>query len=207
MKQRFIITGTGRSGTKWCATALRVNGIYCGHEQVFSTAGLNELADPSHYFIHNRYDGDCSLAALPYIQKYGYKDFRKILVVRNPLDTALYWVKVGSFFDHGLPEGLEDYLRLKYPDIFDSDSELEAALKYWFYWNKDAVGVVDEVVNLENLNGEKLLGLVGLLPEWIGYPVLNINSSFDYPRVGWGMVPRKLRNDISTLAKQLGYEI
>ncbi len=41
----LIITGTGRSGTKWCATALRMGGILCGHEQVFDTANLPSMVE------------------------------------------------------------------------------------------------------------------------------------------------------------------
>ncbi len=36
---RFVIVGTGRSGSKYAAEALRFHGVRCGHESVFTHAG------------------------------------------------------------------------------------------------------------------------------------------------------------------------
>jgi hypothetical protein len=40
--ERFVITGTGRSGTRYASTIFSAMGIKCAHQQVFTDYADNE---------------------------------------------------------------------------------------------------------------------------------------------------------------------
>lgn len=195
----FIITGTGRSGTKWCATVMRLAGYRCGHEQVFKTEQLPEFGDQE----WEDFEGDSSLAAAPFLHR--WFDSRKVLVVRHPLSVVASFIHNGPLTEDGQPEGLMRFLHANYPEIPLADSELEAVLRYWVLWNSLAMDEVDVVVKLEDLTPETLLEAVGVEPRWPLFPFDEpVNASVEtpitpdsieaYPRAG-------------ELAAQLGYEV
>jgi len=72
---KFIITGTGRSGTGFTYKTLELNGFKSGHEAVFTHTKdtLKNIKD---------YDCDVSWLAAPFLANY---DIPKFHVVRNPV--------------------------------------------------------------------------------------------------------------------------
>ena len=78
--RRFLITGCGRSGTKYMAELMGALGISCGHELVFTSAGYDgEWGDwPT---------GESSSYAPPLLDKLP-SDVVVFHVVRNPLHVV-----------------------------------------------------------------------------------------------------------------------
>lgn len=198
--KRFVITGSGRSGTKWCATVLRVRGILCGHEQVFATGQLIKGGG----YDWGPFAGDSSLAAVPALPK--LDGVIRILVVRHPLDVADSFRRVGSILHGSLPRGLDIYLRRHHLHIFNRPDELAAGVDYWLTWNRLAADHVDHVVQLEGLTGDRLTGLAGVEPVWPGFPVGPVNVGPASKRPDWSEIPERLRNEVQKFARQVGYD-
>jgi hypothetical protein len=199
--KRFLITGTGRSGTKWCATALRIAGVYCGHEQVFATAML-----PQHHEPHwGRLVGDSSLAAMPYMEE--LPNVTKVLVVRHPLDFVSSMLKVGPLLDGGQPAGLKEYLTVTFPDVMTAENEVEAALRYWLHWNRAALPQAQAVLRIEDLTVAALLAAVGREALWDSYPLGSINQANNFTQGVFddGDAPTELLDDVWEFATSIGY--
>jgi hypothetical protein len=201
--KRFVITGTGRSGTKWCATALRCAGVYCGHEQVFATAMMPNH-DPPRW---GDFEGDSSLAAVPYL--IDLPDVIRVLVVRDPFSVVSGFLKAGPFIAGSQPAGMIEYLDQRFPGIRQSKTEAEGALRYWLAWNRTAVQNADVVLRLEDLTVDMLLKAIGREPRWHPYPLGPINQSPSYARGYYEAsdIPDYLFREAMEEAANFGYYI
>ncbi len=94
----FVITGTGRSGTGYCAAVLRAVGVDCGHERIFRP-GNGSVGCMSAL----RTEGDASWLAVEYLPALKHEGVTIIHVVRNPLDVVSSLVGMRFFSDaaHG----------------------------------------------------------------------------------------------------------
>lgn len=194
---RFIIASTGRAGSKWCATVLRLQGIHCGHEQVFTTSMLKEMEAPD----WNGYEGDSSLAAMPFLDT---QEALKVMLVRHPLRTIESFLKAGPFLEHSQPEALINYLNL-HTDVMESKNDTEAAAKYWLWWNTLLIQKCQAVVRIEELTPINLALAVGKTPKWEAFPIGSINATDDNLEIDWRNIPPKLRSKIKDLSHELGY--
>lgn len=199
--KRFLITGTGRSGTKWCATALRIAGVYCGHEQVFATAMLPEHNSP----YWGDLVGDSSLAAMPYMAE--LPGVTKVLVVRHPLDFVSSMLKVGPLLAGVQPAGLQEYLTVTFPDVMTAKNEVEAALRYWLHWNRTARPHAQAVLRIEDLTVPALLAAVGSEALWYTYPLGVVNQARNLTQgiFDTSDAPTELLDDVWEFATSIGY--
>lgn len=204
---KFIITGTGRSGSKWCATVLRLAGIYAGHEQAFLDGNLFCEVRPVEL---GKLDGDCSYAAMPVLKKYPwkYKNVKKILVTRHPYKTAHSYARNGSFIEKRVPLGLLDYISTNNPDTLKYKTDFEIALSYWDYWINEAAKFVDEVVRLEDLTPESVVELVGVRPKWDRYTFdERVNVSFSGIETYDDELEPELFEKVKETARKFGYNL
>lgn len=199
--RKFVITGTGRCGTKWCATALRNAGIYCGHENVFATAMMPAHGTPR----WGEFEGDSSLAAVPYLGE--MHDVRKVLMVRNPFRFVSSMLKVGPFMTGSQPAGLVEYITEMMPDVMRSDTEVEAALRFWLHWN--ALGHVraDVTLRIESTTQPMLLDAIERIPRWMTYPIGIVNHAANYSMGEYTIdgVPAALIEAVRNQAARFGY--
>ena len=197
---RVVITGTGRCGTKWCATVLRLAGHFCGHEQVYSTHMLPSMREPDWW----RYEADSSLAAVPYLAEMP-RDIHRVLVVRHPFDYTRSVVGAGPFLERSQPAGLIEYVTREHPEVMRADNDKQAALRFWVAWNTAGLRHVDAVLPIEHTAPETLLAVCGLEPRWTMFPFLD--------RVGTGpgcdisLLDGDIPEGLPPLASRLGYEI
>ena len=76
---KFVVTGTGRSGSGWISLVLRNAGVLCGHEQVYNPFGVcwkRWVKDEPEWHA------DSSWLALPHLDKFDGPVFQ---LVRHPL--------------------------------------------------------------------------------------------------------------------------
>lgn len=86
---RFVVTGTGRSGTSWITEVLRRTGLNAGHEEVYAFEALRPWGD---------WDGDASFMAVPYLEMGApTDDLRIVHLVRHPsrVIASIYEVGLG----------------------------------------------------------------------------------------------------------------
>jgi len=195
---KFVIAGTGRSGTKWCATVLRVGGVYCGHEQVYPTKTLIEPRS----IVWGDYEGDASLAAVPFLAE---ADAWRVLVVRHPLDVAASIVRTGGFLAGNQPSALLHYVRRHHPQVFDQPDELSAAVAYWTAWNIHAEPHADRIVLLEDLTVPAVFDAVRLAPRWQRFPLGAVNTGPSGVRPQWDDIEPAVRDTAQQVASRFGY--
>lgn len=175
--RRFIVTGCGRSGTKWAAQALTAAGLPCGHEIVFHPRVRRPM--------WSRWvPGEASWLAVPYLGRLG--GVTVVHQVRHPLDVIRSLCDI-KLFDPGagrlwyrvpdvrlrrasarllhrvcqprsqeLPSGVlhSDYARFVHHWCAPVASEvgpLAKSTRYWMIWNALVEPFASLRVRLEDL--------------------------------------------------------
>lgn len=133
-----VVTGTGRSGTGWCAAILNSAGIFTGHENVFTPKTSHPLA----YIDWCEYHVDCSWLAVPRLPLF---NVRAALVIRNPLDV----VASMSHINFGV-EGWENQFSQVASEA-GMTPDYDGYLRFWVTWNVMAVGVCEAIFTLDQL--------------------------------------------------------
>lgn len=137
MKLDYLITGTGRCGTVYCAKYLSAAGIPCGHEAVFDHRGLNMalsrldgfesvvLSEASQMRFHpdgtitrlqayvdpTRLRAESSYLAAPYLDHARLKDTQMVHVVRNPVAVIQSFCYYLNYFSYHMPCPWNDITR------------------------------------------------------------------------------------------------
>lgn len=213
---KFVIAGTGRSGTKWAAAALRSAGWLCGHEQVFPTdmlrhapVGKDGFSEPTSIgrLDGGPFDGDSSLAAMPWLP-YLSDDVRKVLLVRHPLDVVASLLATGPLLAGSQPVGLMKYLHREMPDVVDGgQSEVDAAARYWMRWNLAAARHADTVLRLEDATVDVLCQYVRVEPRWPTFPMAPVNCGPGDVTVRLDMLTPPVRGNLVAAAEMFGYDL
>ena len=136
----YIVSGTGRCGTKYMSRVLTACGIICGHEKVFSFRGIiqyNKMME----IIKNKFNikqyheeypekllADSSFLTVPFLDELSCK---VIHLIRHPCDF------VRSTICRPLDE--EDTFLINHfflPEIYNYENNIDRSFYYWFAWNK-----------------------------------------------------------------------
>ncbi len=127
---KFIITGTGRSGTSYIATLLNELGVSCGHEKVFHPNTLKNNIDFASYA------GDASWLAAPFISQLT-NQAHVLHQVRNPIAVARSFIGIGFFNEQPTADHLP-YLRFLngVAGFQHLDSIEERFMFHWVHWNR-----------------------------------------------------------------------
>lgn len=166
---RYVVTGTGRSGTGWAAATLNSAGVFCGHENVFTP----KAAKPGTPIDWCEYRADSSWLAVPRLP---LMNVRAALIVRHPLDV------VASMEHIGFGLGDHDNQHAAVARNAGMEPTRDGYLRFWATWNLAAIPNVDAVFTFDQLlqnpmtltrwaNGKyepKRVGVVNDRPEWKG---------------------------------------
>ncbi len=128
---RFVIAGTGRSGSSYIARLLTEAGIKCHHERVFSLAGYRPCFDVR---------GESSWFAVPYLSEY---EGIVLHQVREPLATvaSLASRQMWGFGIIGR-------------QIEVTDDPLLNAVRFYVHWNRLCEARADYRYRLEDIDTE-----------------------------------------------------
>ena len=101
-KLKFLVTGSGRSGTNYMCRFLTSVNVMCGHESIFTYEGITEaiyrLHDPklvstsicstldkTSWFDPQKQIAESSYLAAPYLDDPILEDTKILHLIRNPL--------------------------------------------------------------------------------------------------------------------------
>lgn len=191
---KLLITGCGRSGTKWMADCLQAAGVDCGHEIVW-----NER--------YNRYldwIAESSAYAAPYTRAFKdtlMKEVYTVHLVRHPLHMIESAVWRGGVLKRS------KYAARWIPELERFRDKVKQAAYYWVAWNKLVYS--QEWIRVEDVNEgivRDLAARVSLEPDYL--PSLpepsNVSDrSRERRMVGWNQVD--MVPDLMRLATQYGY--
>lgn len=155
---RFLITGTGRSGTTWAANTLTANGVQCDHQQI-----RHEHVLAGEYEWPADKIGESSYEAVPLLPHLRPKVEQVVLLARHPVDVAHSWIQQGVFTDEWRNQDdlLQKVLAKHLPGIDAQPDPASRALWFWLEWNRLALQYADLVLLLNNTTPHRLLIAVG----------------------------------------------
>lgn len=206
MDDRFVVTGCGRSGTKYMAHLLSAAGVECGHERAYNANRRGEW-DPGQR-------ADSSWMAATYLPL----DVPVVLLVRHPLAVVKSWTEIG-FFDVDIGNPTHSPLEHAAPWVYEYGQPADRALAMWLTLTATVLSHAEMIVRLEWLDVVRL----GRLVRWAGgdsgmaaaafrqTPRMNEHSVMR-GRVGvryeptWDRHDRDLAGDARALADVLGYD-
>lgn len=143
MNGRFVVTGSGRCGTKWMSEALTRAGVPCGHESVFGfepeVVWPVDLVADSSWMAATRLDE---------------VDVPVLLMVRHPLAVVRSFVEIGFFADWDVGNPCHAPLRRAFPWVYDWDTPQDRALEMWTALTTTALGRAEMVVRLERIDAD-----------------------------------------------------
>ena len=205
-RERILIVGCGRSGTKYIATLLTKMGLPIGHEY------MRKYGIASWPFV---FDTD---EIPPYTSNLRFKDYKyKVILhqVRYPLDV------IRSFHTVDPKSHVWAFIKRYIPNINESDSQTLKCMKYWYYWNLEAEKISSWTYRVENLYND-----FDIFCDQIKHPELikkkhivkeltkNVNTrkgntKIDYWQITWEDLKHEdsdLCEKIKILAEKYGYD-
>lgn len=189
---RLLVTGSGRSGTRWFAEQLRAAGLDCHHETAFDHVRHGE----------GPWSAEVSWLAGPYTPM---RDTYVVNLVRHPL-AAVRSRAMGSG-GWGLNASDETtrahFAFARWWVAMPTHSPLEAAALHWAGWNR--LIRADEMLRVEHVTAgdvERLACLVD--PDaWLNHltPPTNAHTE-DWPELDWSDIDVP---GLRELAEEYGY--
>ena len=159
-RPRFVIIGTGRSGTAFISEYFRRAGVLISHEQYYTHKGPY-LRNPWRYW---RTQGDASWLAVPFLPDRGMVAIHQ---VRHPYKVIDSLFRIG-FFDPAHDAAHAPFVAFARQHFRFSDDPLQSALRWYVEWNERCEAITDRRYRIEDLHNraadiEQWLGLrVGL---------------------------------------------
>jgi len=156
MRLKFIVTGTGRSGTVYMARILTSLGVQCGHESVFNQGKerevvgrvygfvdltISKVADNQGWLELENIVADSSYMAVPYLRHEIVESIPVIHVVREPLAVISSFVKDLHYFQllednkFNKDGNWEEWMWSQVPELNMYESPIERACCFWTIWN------------------------------------------------------------------------
>lgn len=228
---RFVVTGTGRSGTGYASRLFTAAGVACGHEAVFGPrAGLHDPYRPpaatgttravvgrvlrgmAEDRRRARLDlvGDASWMAVPRLAAF---DGTVILLLRHPLPVvrSLAGMRFFSAPHGGFGDFARRYLRPSGDDLAD-------AMRWWTLWTTWAETHAEEIVHLERFDAAVLqrlldrIGVAGDAAAAVAAIPAGVNSSIGRGlaapvELTWADLPSgRAKTALAATAERLGYD-
>lgn len=153
MRDRFVVTGSGRCGTTWMARALTRVGVPTGHEEVFNP-WTREW--PDYLRADSSWVAACKLDEVTE---------PVALLVRHPLAVVRSMVEIG-FFSWDLDNLYHQPLREAFPEVYDWSKPQDRALQTWVALNSAALTRAEMVIRFELIRQDP--ELFGRFLAWAG---------------------------------------
>jgi hypothetical protein len=142
----FVITGCGRSGTKYVAHVLRACGVDAGHEDWFYPGGPRRSG----------LDGDVSWLAVPALEARAWAG-PTVLVTRHPVACVRSLVGTWFLTADGSPHTA---FALEHEPELAELPPVERAVEWWVRWNTRAARLAELTVPVETFTLPRVLGEV-----------------------------------------------
>jgi hypothetical protein len=192
---RFVVLGTGRSGSGYISQVLTASGIKCGHESWWNPHGRRQRG----------LVGDSSWCALALIdwKKYTGQVFHQ---VRHPLDVISSYVYRQSF--------TSPFAKIKLPllAVDPGGDPLRYGCRIWLDLNRRSAELTDfrwQVERVDSALVRRIGEAVGVAPRNVQAAIEVVSKAYNshgtQRRLPWNRLPRDLVDEIESLAHDYGY--
>lgn len=196
---KFIITGTGRCGTKFTATLLSEVGIPCGHENYFNPKY------PKRYGLV----GDASWLAVPYLPTYRGTVIHQ---VRDPLGVISSLAGTRFFSDEDTHGPFHSFACQHFAVTGD---DLADAMRWYVEWNQRVEPHSSFRFRIEDISSELLRTLASEVgepqpePSAIEEALARVPSTLNSRKrrlLGWDNLPESpIKAELRRVATRYGY--
>ena len=154
-KLKFLVTGSGRSGTNYMSRFLTSIGIMCGHESIFTHDGIIEaiyrlkepeavrtsfcsLSNSDEWFNPSLQIADSSYMSAPYLDDPILEDTKIIHLIRNPIKVISSTFYDANFFseDNLIQTPYVEFVYGILPQLKIIEDRLEKNIMYYILWNE-----------------------------------------------------------------------
>lgn len=190
---RLLVTGCGRSGTKWAARAVTAAGVGCGHEEAFSPY-RQDIGDGG-------WRAEASWCAAPFTPLAGT---HVVHLVRHPLLVVASLVHRGSLDPSKRRWGIWAFQF--HPEVAEIEDPVRRAAAHWVAWNR--LVAADETVRLEDVAAADVQRWARHVDEQAALRELPGAENVSHPRPGvvtWDQVADV--DGLVDLAEEIGYMV
>lgn len=160
---KYLVTGTGRSGTGYASKVLQSAGIGCGHETVFGPQGL-EYAEK----VAGRVDADSSWLAAPFLDLPVLEGVQIIHLTRHPKHVIESLLRIHLLDDRvEVHKPYRDFAYRHLPGLRKIEDAVLKCVYFYVHWNlmiEDRARLGGRVLARRQAEGpaEKLVEALGL---------------------------------------------
>lgn len=155
MTDRFLIVGTGRSGTTYCQAVFRVCGVNVSHQTVFNWDSWQTRS-----WDWGDSVGEASFMAVPLLPVIVKREpGTAIILVRRAAERVVAsWLKRGLFGDDMGAEypGFTKALNELFPHVLRASTPQERGESFVHEWNTYAAKYADVIFDLETMGLSEL---------------------------------------------------
>lgn len=163
---RYVVAGTGRSGTAWASRVLTLWGLRCGHEAVFDHDPVRTAARLAVHLDDPPFYGDASLAVGGYLDLVNRTPL--LHLVRDPLLVVRSFL--GDDFFAQLTSPYTAFMAAHLPELAETEDQLGRAIRYVSGWTERIMAGTKgpyRLVRLEDLASDR--ELLSDLVLWMGF--------------------------------------
>lgn len=163
-RPRFVVTGTGRCGTRHVAAYLNAVGIPCSHEGYFTPDGPT-LRNSKRAASAK---GDVSWLAVPFLKR---GNLPIVHLVRQPHEVIRSLYNIG-FFDRRFRDVHGPFIAFAERHFEVGEDPFDACLRWYIEWNERCEAVAGLRIRVENLEDRlgDLTRHIGLEPSQAASP-------------------------------------
>jgi hypothetical protein len=230
MHLKYLITGTGRCGTVFCARSLTELGIPCGHEAIFDWRGL-ELAikkingeiqpELSHASTReligeerwisdlNALEAESSYMVAPYLSSEVIRGIPVIHVVRDPVKVVNSFSNYIDYFKYEKPTNLyEEFIYEQLPELRSDMHRFDRSALYVVKWNEMIEKSKPDFFYRVEDSPEKLFDFLGVKGSLFHNKEINsfkkdINEPFSVHKIQ----NNRLRKEFIDMGRRYGYKM
>lgn len=186
---RLLITGTGRCGTMYMARLLTASGVPCGHEDVYTVAGI--MARPD-------LEADSSWAAAPWLTGFSGT---VIHLVRHPMEVVRSHVGARLFGPKRVRPPFYGYAKRWCKRTGD---EVRDSMRWVLLWNEMIETHADQRIRVEDQPDAAFLESIGATAEpSVPTDINHRDRQRDVPSLPRG----DLRDRLAAMAERYGYSL
>lgn len=207
---KYLIIGTGRSGTGFMSKLLTQNDIPCGHEEVCGYP--IKIEDYLKNIKSSEYVAESSWLPVPYLEqiKAKYPKLRYIHITRDPIKIVKSFYEIEYFSDER-----KDMSNNKLVESFCDTyglTPIDAAMKYYICWYKEIERVLPEderlILDIDNFDYAALGELVGkdITPLDQVVNLKKKNEKISNRKLKRAMKSSQFKDEFCEVAKRYGFD-
>jgi hypothetical protein len=202
---KYLIVGTGRSGTGFMSKLLTMNGIGCGHERVLRGRHLTDYAKA---IASTPYEAESSWLPAPHLDDIKTNiapDLHIIQITRHPIKVIKSFVEITTFTNK------KNKSFVPFIPYSARDSMFDVLIQYYISWYRYIEKHAEITLNIDDFDYD-------LLSDFLGRPLRKLNAIVNpkthakIVKITWEEVEQQVKSsykypELKILCDEYGFDI